>query len=76
MRVGTQKYPKIFRRRLAAPQTHKNLDLLLIFNAKGGCGVPGDANATLVPVPGLVMQHAILLVCFASSFASFGKVLA
>ena len=29
-----------------------------------------------VPVPGLEMQHAILLICFASSFASFGKVLA
>ena len=28
-----------------------------------------------VPGPGLVMQHAILLVCFTSSFASFGKVL-
>ena len=28
-----------------------------------------------VPGPGLEMQHAILLICFVSSFASLGKVL-
>ena len=28
-----------------------------------------------IPVPGLEMQHAILLICFASSFANTSKVL-
>ena len=30
---------------------------------------------TPIPGPGLEMQHAILLICFVSSFASLGKVL-
>ena len=29
----------------------------------------------MVPVPGLEMQHAILLICFASTFAKTSKVL-